>query len=125
MNEQLVARIHSPTPKKILACDGGGILGLISVEVLARTEAVLREQQPMEKRRDFVLADYFDYFAGTSAGALPGWDHPDALASRQNVERMRATLEQMERASWAVCRFKLNGSLYQKITHVPHLPKPL
>ena len=63
-------RIKTPGPKKILACDGGGILGLISVEVLARIEAVLREQQPMEKRRDFVLADYFDYFAGTSTGAL-------------------------------------------------------
>jgi uncharacterized protein len=29
-------------PKKILACDGGGILGLMSVEILARIEAELQ-----------------------------------------------------------------------------------
>lgn len=85
MNEKLVARIHSPGPKKILACDGGGILGLISVEVLARIEAVLREQQPLDKRRDFVLADYFDYFAGTSTGALLA----GCLALGMSVERIR------------------------------------
>ena len=42
MSSQLLARIDSPAPKKILACDGGGILGLISVEILARIEADLR-----------------------------------------------------------------------------------
>jgi len=85
MTNPLLARIHSPGPKKILACDGGGILGLISVEVLARIEAVLREQQPLEKRRDFVLADYFDYFAGTSTGALLA----GCLALGMSVERIR------------------------------------
>ena len=85
MNEKLVARIKTPGPKKILACDGGGILGLISVEVLARIEAELREQQPPEKHRDFVLADYFDYFAGTSTGALLA----GCLSLGMSVERIR------------------------------------
>jgi patatin-like phospholipase/acyl hydrolase len=85
MRTDLIARIHSPGPKKILACDGGGILGLISVEVLARIEAVLRDRQPPEQRADFVLADYFDYFAGTSTGALLA----GCLALGMSVDRIR------------------------------------
>jgi len=85
MSNTLLARIQSPGPKKILACDGGGILGLISVEVLARIEAVLREQQLPDRRGDFVLADYFDYFAGTSTGALLA----GCLALGMSVERIR------------------------------------
>jgi patatin-like phospholipase/acyl hydrolase len=81
----LASRIHSPGPKKILACDGGGILGLISVEVLARIESVLRAQQPPDKRDAFVLADYFDYFAGTSTGALLA----GCLALGMSVDRIR------------------------------------
>lgn len=85
MSAPLLARIQSPGPKKILACDGGGILGLISVEVLARIEALLREQQPLAKRRDFVLADYFDYFAGTSTGAILA----GCLSLGMSVDRIR------------------------------------
>ena len=42
MSSKLSERINSAGPKKILTCDGGGILGLISVEMLARIEADLR-----------------------------------------------------------------------------------
>jgi predicted acylesterase/phospholipase RssA len=67
MSSKLTKRIDSPAPKKILACDGGGILGLISVEILARIEADLRGKlgQP-----DLVLADWFDFVCGTSTGAV-------------------------------------------------------
>lgn len=82
---KLTDRIAAPGPKKILACDGGGILGLISVEVLARIESILRERQPPEKRKGFVLADYFDYFAGTSTGALLA----GCLALGMSVDRIR------------------------------------
>jgi len=67
MPSTLIDRIDSPGPKKILCCDGGGILGLISVEILARIEADLRIRldQP-----DLVLADWFDFVSGTSTGAI-------------------------------------------------------
>ncbi|MCB1932538.1 MAG: patatin-like phospholipase family protein [Candidatus Accumulibacter sp.] len=67
MNQKLLDRIDRPGQKKILACDGGGILGLISVEILARLEGELRTRlgQP-----DLVLADYFDFVCGTSTGAM-------------------------------------------------------
>lgn len=64
---KLEARIQASGPKKILTCDGGGIRGMISIEILARIEADLRAQlgQP-----NLVLADYFDFIAGTSTGAI-------------------------------------------------------
>ena len=53
---------------KLLALDGGGIRGIIAIEVLAKIENIL--QQRLNKGDDFVLADYFDYVAGTSTGAI-------------------------------------------------------
>jgi uncharacterized protein len=53
--------------RKLLACDGGGIRGIISIEILARVEAELRKGIGNPK---LVLADYFDYVAGTSTGAI-------------------------------------------------------
>ncbi|MEK8030567.1 patatin-like phospholipase family protein [Ideonella sp. DXS29W] len=67
MHHTLLQRLDAPGPKKILACDGGGILGLISVEILAAMEAELRDETG---RPDLVLADWFDFCCGTSTGAI-------------------------------------------------------
>jgi len=59
--------------KRILALDGGGIRGVFTLEVLLRMEELLREYY---RQRDpvladkFVLRDHFDFFAGTSTGAI-------------------------------------------------------
>lgn len=53
--------------RKLLACDGGGIRGIISIEILARIEAELRKSS---KQPQLVLSDYLDYVAGTSTGAI-------------------------------------------------------
>lgn len=55
-------------PYKLLALDGGGIRGMITLEVLAKIEATLRFALGSDE--SFVLADYFDYIAGTSTGAI-------------------------------------------------------
>ncbi|MGB4065701.1 MAG: patatin-like phospholipase family protein [Azonexus sp.] len=67
MNQQVLTRMQSAGPKKILACDGGGILGLMSVEILAKLEADLRVRF---NKPGLVLADYFDFVCGTSTGAI-------------------------------------------------------
>ncbi len=54
--------------RKLLALDGGGIRGALTLEVLAKIEAEL--QKKLARNDDFVLADYFDYIAGTSTGAI-------------------------------------------------------
>jgi hypothetical protein len=55
-------------PRKLLALDGGGIRGIMTVEVLAKIERELQQKLGLDE--SFVLADYFDYIAGTSTGAI-------------------------------------------------------
>ncbi|HEY6366626.1 MAG TPA: patatin-like phospholipase family protein [Candidatus Binatia bacterium] len=64
----LAEKIKSGGQKKILTLDGGGIRGILTVEILAKIEELLREKSGGGK--EFVLADYFDFFAGTSTGAI-------------------------------------------------------
>ena len=61
-------KLFSGGPKRILALDGGGIRGLISLGILSRIEAVLQAESG--KGDDFCLADYFDLIAGTSTGSI-------------------------------------------------------
>lgn len=53
--------------KRILALDGGGVRGLITLGVL---ESIERELADRAGRPDFVLSDYFDLIAGTSTGSI-------------------------------------------------------
>ena len=64
----LLERIQSAGPKKILTLDGGGIRGIMTVEILAGIEQLLRNE--LGRGDDFVLADYFDFIAGTSTGGI-------------------------------------------------------
>lgn len=63
----LRARILSPGPKKLLAIDGGGIRGVLALQILSKIEYLLRAET---RNADYRLADYFDYVAGTSTGAI-------------------------------------------------------
>lgn len=53
--------------RRLLACDGGGIRGLVGIEVLAKLEKELRD---LTGKPGLVLADFFDYVGGTSCGAI-------------------------------------------------------
>lgn len=69
--------------KKLLALDGGGIRGMITLEILAKIERLLQERSG--KGEEFVLADYFDYIAGTSTGAIIA----TCLALGMRVDKIR------------------------------------
>jgi patatin-like phospholipase/acyl hydrolase len=60
-------RVDSAGPKRLLTIDGGGIRGLISIEILARLQELLRKAYDDD---DLRLSDYFDYVGGTSTGAI-------------------------------------------------------
>lgn len=77
------ARETAAGPKKLLALDGGGLRGLISLQVLRRIEEIYRERR---KRPNLVLADEFDYVAGTSTGAIIA----SAISLGFSVDRMEA-----------------------------------
>jgi patatin-like phospholipase/acyl hydrolase len=70
----LTRRLEQKAPRKLLALDGGGIRGVLSLQILARIEELLIRESG---RSDYRLADYFDYVAGTSTGGgrQPGLDH--------------------------------------------------
>ncbi|MBL4852574.1 MAG: patatin-like phospholipase family protein [Gammaproteobacteria bacterium] len=53
--------------KRILTFDGGGVRGIYSLQILARIESLFRAHR---KNPNLVLADEFDFFSGTSTGAM-------------------------------------------------------
>ena len=55
-------------PKRILALDGGGIRGAISLGYLEGIETTLRNRYGGDP--NFRLSDYFDLIGGTSTGAI-------------------------------------------------------
>jgi hypothetical protein len=58
--------LFGPGPKRLLALDGGGVRGALTVAFLERIEAILIERHGP----DFRLGDYFDLVGGTSTGAV-------------------------------------------------------
>lgn len=55
-------------PRKLLALDGGGIRGVLTLQVLIRMEEILRERSGQGD--SFRLCNFFDYIGGTSTGAI-------------------------------------------------------
>lgn len=60
-------KLASTGPKKILALDGGGIRGAMTIEILAEIECQLRKRTGDAQ---LLLADWFDHIGGTSTGAI-------------------------------------------------------
>jgi hypothetical protein len=58
------------SPKNVLALDGGGVRGIISVAFLERIEQLQRSRDAAEQRPARPLADVFDLIGGTSTGAV-------------------------------------------------------
>jgi uncharacterized protein len=75
--------------RKLLALDGGGIRGLITIEVLAELESQIKaglvSKGKLAANEPFVLANYFDYIAGTSTGAIIA----TALSTGMSVDEIR------------------------------------
>src|SRR5688500_6340787 len=58
-------KLRRSGPKKLLSIDGGGIRGVIALEILIEIERILGRGRP-----GFRLTQYFDYISGTSTGAI-------------------------------------------------------
>jgi len=58
---------RSRTPKRVLALDGGGIRGVLTLEYLDVIETLLRQRTG---RANLVLCDYFDLIGGTSTDSI-------------------------------------------------------
>ena len=69
---------------RLLAIDGGGIRGVVALEVLAELENQLRTASGAGS--EFRLCDYFDYVAGTSTGAVVAAGIARGLSAQQLLE---------------------------------------
>ena len=63
----LLERFDRPGPKRILALDGGGVRGILTLGFLERLEALLRKRHNNDS---LLLCDYFDLIGGTSTGSI-------------------------------------------------------
>lgn len=60
--------INDGNPKRILALDGGGLRGILTLSYLAEIESLLKQRHGASN--EFRLGHYFDLIAGTSTGAI-------------------------------------------------------
>jgi len=76
---------HRNTPKRILALDGGGLRGILTLGYLRRIEELLRER--FGAGEEFRLAHYFDLIAGTSTGAIIAAALAKGMTAEQITEK--------------------------------------
>jgi uncharacterized protein len=71
--DRLRGRYERRQPRRLLALEGGGIRGLLTLRVLKRLEALLAEHYfpgTPEGQTGFRLCQFFDYIGGTSTGSI-------------------------------------------------------
>ncbi|MTH61032.1 patatin [Paracoccus litorisediminis] len=78
---ELDGHLFGPGPKRILALDGGGIRGILTLQMLRRIEELVRQRTGNPQA---VLSDYFDLIGGTSTGAIIA----SALALGWSIDRV-------------------------------------
>ena len=79
-NGELETFYDHSRPRKLLALDGGGIRGALTLEVLVKIESMLAKATG--RGDSFRLCHFFDYIGGTSTGARPCQTYPGRLACR-------------------------------------------
>jgi patatin-like phospholipase/acyl hydrolase len=70
---RLRGRYERPHPRRLLALEGGGIRGLLTLRVLKRLETLLAEHyfpDSPDGQTGFRLCQFFDYIGGTSTGSI-------------------------------------------------------
>lgn len=73
VSQKLIDRLSSKGPKRILALDGGGVKGAITIGFLEQIESILAERHErlgVISKKEFRLHHYFDLIGGTSTGAI-------------------------------------------------------
>lgn len=67
MSHSVPDRHKAKGPKRMLALDGGGVRGILTLGYLKHIETLLRNRYG---HKDLVLSDYYDFIGGTSTGAI-------------------------------------------------------
>lgn len=86
---------------RMLALDGGGIRGLITLGILEKIESLVATRKPGNK-----LCDYFDYIAGTSTGAIIAAGLARGMSVGELIDFYRSSGKQMFEPAWLMERIK-------------------
>jgi hypothetical protein len=105
--------LFAPGPKRILALDGGGIRGMVTVGMLEEVEARLQSAAPSDQRDEFRLCDHFDLIVGTSTGSIIA----TLLALGASVAEVREHYLELGPKVFARPRF-LGQFLWSKFDHL-------
>lgn len=84
-----VLKPKHPCQRRLLALDGGGIRGLITLGILEKLEADLRMASGMAG--EFRLSSYFDFIGGTSTGAILAAGLSTGMTVTELIEFYRAS----------------------------------
>jgi hypothetical protein len=95
--KNLRARYEEDRPHRMLALDGGGIRGLLTLGILSKIEALLGGKR---------ICDYFDYIAGTSTGAIIAAGLARGMSAADLVDFYRKNGKQMFEHAWLIERIK-------------------
>jgi uncharacterized protein len=93
--------LFSPGPKRILALDGGGVRGILTLAILERMESLLRERSATPDA--FRLCQYFDLIGGTSTGSIIASGLALGLSARELLDLYRnLSTRVFRRPPWSV-----------------------
>lgn len=106
------AKPKPPQRRAILAIDGGGIRGVLTLQVLQRLENELRK---LPGQKDSVLADHFDLVAGTSVGAI----FASLIALRKPVAEISSLIDSNHKLFFTPLKNMLNRMAFHAFDKEP------
>jgi uncharacterized protein len=98
--KNLRSRYEGDRPRRMLAFDGGGIRGLITLGILEKIEGLIAGKEGKK------LCDYFDYIAGTSTGAIIAAGLACGKTVAELINFYRTSGSQMFEHAWLIERIK-------------------
>src|SRR5580692_7431744 len=98
--KSLYSRFKDERPHRMLALDGGGIRGLVTLGILEKIEKLVKEGTGRE------LCDYFDYIAGTSTGAIIAAGLARGMTTADLIDFYNSCGKQMLNPSFVIERIK-------------------
>ena len=98
--KSLLGRYEQDRPHRMLALDGGGIRGLITLGILKRIEELIADRTTLK------LCEYFDYIAGTSTGAIIAAGLSRGMTTAELIDFYMSCGKQMFEPSWIIERIK-------------------
>src|SRR5215831_9346640 len=98
--KSLLGRYRQDRPHRMLALDGGGIRGLITLGILKRIEELIADRTRLK------LCEYFDYIAGTSTGAIIAAGLSRGMTTSELIDFYLSCGKQMFEPAWIIERIK-------------------